>query len=585
MYVAFAVLLLGLVRAIRLVPFDWLAANLVGLGLALSVAAVAQAAFIDKSDPLVYGFWRPAYGATPFGPFVNKNHFAGWMVMVLPVALSYLVAMVATAPRPSHLDWAGTLRWAAGVGSGRLVLVAASLLIMSTAVVLTGSRSGMVSLVLALGVVGVLVWTRPETRNARRVMTGGVLALGGGAVLWAGLASTLSRFGSAAGAIAGRWGAWQDSWHIVRDFLAFGTGLGTYGRAMLVYQTGDRTSIYAQAHNDYLQLLAEGGLLVIIPAIIAAGVIIKTIGRRLRSADDDTMTHWLRAGAVAGLRRYCRAISRRVQLANARQYGHVRRAARPGAASPAPDAPTLPCASRLISTACSPTSTSPSCRPRSACFRSSTPRRLVPPTSARRRPTRKRRASWTPQQATRVALSNRQADAVWKHLGAIENFWESLSEIEPGAIAKLAGLADERGWEVIFITSRPQSAGRTVQRQSQRWIAAPRLSDAQPLRRARIARTRRRGPRDSTSSSTTGRRTAWTSCSTRRPARFWSGGARRALCPASARRMGIGVVSTVDAALSALVQADREAADGGGVIDRLRRLLGLTTNTSKRSRR
>jgi hypothetical protein len=49
--------------------------------------------------------------------------------------------------------------------------------------------------------------------------------------------------------------------------------------------------------------------------------------------------------------------------------------------------------------------------------------------------------------------------------------------------------------------------------------------------------------------------------------------------------MGIGVVSTVDAALSALVQADREAAEGGGLIDRLRRLLGLTTSTSKRSRR
>ncbi len=209
--------------------------------------------------------------------------------------------MVATARRPSHLDWAGTLRWAAGVGSGRLALVAASLLIMSMAVVLTGSRSGMVSLVVALGVVGVLVWRRPETRGARRMMTGGVLALGGGAVLWAGLATTLSRFGSAAGAISGRWGAWQDTWRIVRDFLAFGTGLGTYGRAMLVYQTGDRTSIYAQAHNDYLQLLAEGGLLVVIPAIIAAGVIIKTIGRRLRSADDDTMTRWLRAGAVAGL--------------------------------------------------------------------------------------------------------------------------------------------------------------------------------------------------------------------------------------------------------------------------------------------
>ncbi|HKW01227.1 MAG TPA: hypothetical protein VJN96_15485, partial [Vicinamibacterales bacterium] len=191
LYLAFAVLLLGLMRAIRRVPFEWLAGNLVGLGLALAVAAVVQAAFIDKSDPLVYGFWRPSYGATPFGPFVNKNHFAGWMVMVLPVALSYLVAMIATARRPGHLDWAGTVRWAAGVGSGRLVLVAASLFVMSTAVVLTGSRSGMVSLVLAIAVVGLLVWTRPETRSARRMVTGGVLALGGGALLWAGLAATL----------------------------------------------------------------------------------------------------------------------------------------------------------------------------------------------------------------------------------------------------------------------------------------------------------------------------------------------------------------------------------------------------------
>jgi hypothetical protein len=301
LFVAFALLLVGLMRAIRFVSFEWLAANLIGLGLALALVAVVQAAFINKTDPLVYGFWRPEYGATPFGPFVNKNHFAGWMVMVLPIALSYLVAMIATARQPAQRDWAGLLRWAATVGSGRLILVAASLLIMSTAVVLTGSRSGIVSLALALGVVAMLLWTSPETRPARRLMTGGVLALGGGAVLWAGLGATLSRFGQAAGAFAGRWGAWHDTARIVGDFLAFGTGLGTYGRVMLVYQTVDRTSIYAQAHNDYLQLLAEGGLLVVIPAIIAAGVIVKAIWRRLRSAEDDTLTRWLRAGAVAGL--------------------------------------------------------------------------------------------------------------------------------------------------------------------------------------------------------------------------------------------------------------------------------------------
>ena len=301
LFLAFAVLLLGLMRGIRLVSFDWLAANLIGLGVALSLVGVVQAALIDKNDPLVYGFWRPGYGATPFGPFINKNHFAGWMVMVLPIALSYFVALVARTRRPNHLTGLGVLRWALGVGSGRLVLVAASLLVMFTAVVLTGSRSGMVSVALAFAVVGVLLWTRPETRPARRVLTGGVLAVSGGAVLWAGLAATLARFGASASAFSERWGAWQDTAHIIRDFVAFGTGLGTYGRAMLVYQTVDRTSIYAQAHNDYLQLLAEGGLLVAVPSMIAAGVIVKTVWRRLRSTDDDTLTRWMRAGAVAGL--------------------------------------------------------------------------------------------------------------------------------------------------------------------------------------------------------------------------------------------------------------------------------------------
>jgi O-antigen ligase len=301
LFVAFAVLLLGLMRAIRLISFEWLAANLIAFGLALALVAVVQATLMNKDDPLVYGFWRPEYGAAPFGPFVNKNHFAGWMVMILPIALSYVVAMIARAKRPSHLDRAGTFRWVLGLGSGRLVLVGVSLLIMITSIVLTGSRSGMVSAALALAVVGVLLWTRPDTRVARHLMAGGVLALGGGAVLWAGLAATLSRFGGIPGAFSGRWGAWQDTAHIIRDFFAFGTGMGTYGRAMLVYQTVDRTSIYAQAHNDYLQLFAEGGLLVAVPAVIAVGVIVKTIWRRLRSADDDTLTRWLRAGAVAGL--------------------------------------------------------------------------------------------------------------------------------------------------------------------------------------------------------------------------------------------------------------------------------------------
>jgi hypothetical protein len=44
----------------------------------------------------VYGFWEPINkGVTAFGPFINRNHFAGWMLMALPLAVGYFAALVA----------------------------------------------------------------------------------------------------------------------------------------------------------------------------------------------------------------------------------------------------------------------------------------------------------------------------------------------------------------------------------------------------------------------------------------------------------------------------------------------------------
>src|SRR6478672_13928727 len=178
----------------------------------------------------------------------------------------------------------------------------------------------------------------------------------------------------------------------------------------------------------------------------------------------------------------------------------------------------------------------------------------------------------TPQQAARVALSNRQADAVWKHLGAIENVGEGLSEIEPGAIAKLAGLADERGWEGIFITSRPKSIGRTVQRQSQRWIQhlgfpmpslfvvhGSRGRIAEALRLDVVVDDRPENCLDVVLDSKAGAILIWRGT--------------RASVPVSARRLGIAVVSTVAQTLDALVEAEKPGSEGG-LLDRLRRMFG-----------
>ena len=69
-------------------------------------------------------------------------------------------------------------------------------------------------------------------------------------------------------------------------------------------------------------------------------------------------------------------------------------------------------------------------------------------------------------------LTSRQQSQLWDHVKGIENFWTTLPELEPGIISRIAKIATDRRWEVIFLTTRPSTAGELVQLQSQRWLEA-----------------------------------------------------------------------------------------------------------------
>jgi hypothetical protein len=71
-----------------------------------------------------------------------------------------------------------------------------------------------------------------------------------------------------------------------------------------------------------------------------------------------------------------------------------------------------------------------------------------------------------------LRLTVRQQRRLWRHIATIENFWETLQEIESGAVRRLAAVAARSRWEVIFLTKRPATAGWTAQRQSQRWLVS-----------------------------------------------------------------------------------------------------------------
>ena len=69
-------------------------------------------------------------------------------------------------------------------------------------------------------------------------------------------------------------------------------------------------------------------------------------------------------------------------------------------------------------------------------------------------------------------LTARQQNQLWDHVKKIDNFWTTLPELEPGIISRIAKAAADRRWEVLFLTTRPPTAGELVQLQSQQWLEA-----------------------------------------------------------------------------------------------------------------
>jgi hypothetical protein len=183
-----------------------------------------------------------------------------------------------------------------------------------------------------------------------------------------------------------------------------------------------------------------------------------------------------------------------------------------------------------------------------------------------------------------ATLSARQQDRLWKAVCARENFWESLDEIEPGAVARLSRLALERRWEVIFLTSRPETDGATAQVQSHRWLAAHGFPTPSVFvvhgSRGRIAAALQL---DVVVDDRPGNCLDVSTESAARAVLVWPDEENRAA--ASAQELGIGVVPSVKECLDILERLDRRPTDQIRMLDHLKRLLGLTRHRSQRGAR
>jgi O-antigen ligase len=224
----------------------------------MTLEALVQAA---SSDPeRIYGIWKPTWAWAVFGPYVNKNHFAGYVVMAIPLAMASAQSALRELSRGWRRRRIGWLALGDQAGHAFVRRAAVSMALI-VGVLVSRSRGGVMAFVLSTLGAPLLL-----KRRLWAVAVLVVLALGAMGLLGTGgLTSYATR-----GLQDPRLVMWPDALRMVPDFPAFGSGMNTFGSAYPRYQRVWTSVWFGQAHNEYLQALLDMGAagLVLVTALL-----------------------------------------------------------------------------------------------------------------------------------------------------------------------------------------------------------------------------------------------------------------------------------------------------------------------------
>jgi O-antigen ligase len=195
------------------------------------------------SDAKIYGFRTLTAGGDPFGPFVNRNHFAGFVELTLPAGLALLIFR--------------------GLRRDMIPLTGLLTIVPVGAMILSGSRGGIVSFAFELAVLSLLARLRKAPEGPRLV----ALAIVGFAALalvaWLGAGRAIERFSTLhqGDVTLGRRATMvRGAAHIFFDHPLKGAGLGSLVAVFPRYEIAYDGYVVDHVHNDYVELLAEMGI-------------------------------------------------------------------------------------------------------------------------------------------------------------------------------------------------------------------------------------------------------------------------------------------------------------------------------------
>jgi O-antigen ligase len=188
------------------------------------------------------------------GTFINRNYFAGYLLMVIPLAIGYVFYR-----ESSNEDI--SVGWYRRLSSldGKTYFLVFGVILMILGLLLSASRMGILSLLLSFTVVA-LLFRNPERKQ--RLSKTPIFILGV-AVLWGGLIgldAVISRFFAVSEGFKNRWEIWANTLQIIKDFPLLGSGLGTFTQVFPAYRSFHIEGVVTHAENDFLQLASEAGL-------------------------------------------------------------------------------------------------------------------------------------------------------------------------------------------------------------------------------------------------------------------------------------------------------------------------------------
>lgn len=196
------------------------------------------------SPDRIYGIYGSRF-ANPFGSFVNRHNFAAYIEMTLCLPLGML--------------------FAGAVKRDKRLLYITAISLMGIALLLSGSRGGFVALLAGIMLM-VLLTTESGSRRSLALRVGAavllVVAVVGGAIFVGG-ESSLTRFAESAVSAdisTNRMHIWAVTLKVIASNLPFGAGFGAFGAAYTPFDSLSGLERVEQAHNDYLQVLADAGI-------------------------------------------------------------------------------------------------------------------------------------------------------------------------------------------------------------------------------------------------------------------------------------------------------------------------------------